>query len=235
MFSTKLRAGLFMMLAFALALAGCAKPTEDPAVRITQIAATVQYQLTQSALLTPSPTATYTPTATATPQPPTPTLNVTVTPPTLTATRPVSNSGDNATYVADVTIPDGTVMTAGTKFTKTWTVKNSGTTTWTKEYQLIYLDGIMGTNNLQAVKLTQDVAPGATIDISVDFTAPQTNGPYVSYWKMYNAAGYVFGDALNLQFSVGSATSTSAPQASATETATFTSTPGTTTTPGTTP
>ena len=230
MFSMKLKLGLLMTLAAALALAGCAKPTEDPVIRITQIAQTVQSQLTQNALLTPSPTVTFTPTVTATPLPPTATVHATAA--TMTATRPSTgggiNSGDNAAYVTDVTIPDGTVVAAGTQFVKTWTVKNTGTTTWTKDYQLIYLDGVMGTNNLQAVKLSKAVAPGETIDISVDFTAPQTNGSYISYWKMYNASGYVFGDALNVQFSVGTPSPTTA---GATATATVTETPTLTATP----
>ena len=65
-------------------------------------------------------------------------------------------------------------------------------------------------------------------NISVDFTAPQTNGSYISYWKMYNASGYVFGDAMNVQFSVGTPSPTTA---GATATATVTETPTITATP----
>lgn len=205
MFSKKVNIGILLMLAGTLALAGCATPTEDPAVKITQIAMTVQAEITQNSLLTPSATATFTPTVTATPMPPTPTANSTAQTATPTSTKPVSPgfTGENATYIADVTIPDGTIVAAGSTFVKTWTIKNTGKTTWTKDYQLIYLEGVMGTNDLKAVKLTDAVAPGGTVDISVEFTAPQTNGPYVSYWKMFNSAGYVFGDAINVKFVVG--------------------------------
>ncbi len=208
MFSKKVQFGILLMLAGSLVLAGCAKPTEDPSVKITQIAMTVQAEITQNALLTPSPTATFTPTVTPTITP-TPTLSGAT--PTPTATRGIvtnPSSGDGATYVADVTIPDGTVVTAGSTFVKTWTVQNTGKTTWTKDYQLIYLDGVIGANNLQAVKLTAPVAPGGTVDISVTFIAPQVNGTYISYWKMYSAAGYAFGDALNVQFVVGTPSGT---------------------------
>ena len=34
-------------------------------------------------------------------------------------------------YLADLTAPDGATMRAGTSFTKTWRVRNSGTSTWT--------------------------------------------------------------------------------------------------------
>ena len=202
MFSKKVQFGILLMFAGTLALSGCAKPTEDPSVRITQIAMTVQAEITQNALLTPSPTATFTPAPTATITP-TPTLSGSPTPAATRAVVVNPSSGDNAIYMDDVTIPDGTVVTAGSTFVKTWKVKNTGTTTWTKDYQLIYLDGVMGTDSLQAVKLTAPVAPGETVDISVNFTAPEVNGSYISYWKMYSAAGFVFGEALNVQFVVG--------------------------------
>jgi len=202
MFSKKVQFGILLMLAGTLALSGCAKPTEDPSVRITQIAMTVQAEITPNALLTPSPTATFTPAPTATITP-TPTLSGSPTPAATRAVVVNPSSGDNAIYMDDVTIPDGTVVTAGSTFVKTWKVKNTGTTTWTKDYQLIYLDGVMGTDSLQAVKLTAPVAPGETVDISVNFTAPEVNGSYISYWKMYSAAGFVFGEAFNVQFVVG--------------------------------
>lgn len=204
MFSKKANFGIVLILAALISLAGCAKPTEDPVLRITQIASTVQAEMTQNALLTPSPTATYTPTVTPTITP-TPTVSTTIQAytPTNISVNSTSSAGDNASYVADVTVPDGTIVKAGSTFTKTWTVQNTGKTTWTTDYQLIYLDGVMGTNNLQAVKLTAPVAPGASVDISVDFTAPQVDGSYISYWKMYSASGYLFGDALNVKFVVG--------------------------------
>jgi hypothetical protein len=215
MLSKKVQFGILLLLASALVLTGCASPTEDPTIKITQIAMTVQAEITQNALLTPSPTATFTPTVTPTITP-TPTLSGSPTPAATLAVVTPPSSGDNAAWVADVTIPDGTVVTAGSNFTKTWTIQNTGTTTWTKDYQLVYLDGILGTNNLRAVKLTAPVAPGGTVDFSVDFTAPQVDGTYVSYWKMYNASGYFFGDSpLNLVFVVGIPT-TATPTATAT-------------------
>jgi hypothetical protein len=38
-----------------------------------------------------------------------------------------------------------------------------------------------------------EVTPGGTIDISVDFTAPDTPGEYQSWWMLQNAAGEKFG------------------------------------------
>jgi murein DD-endopeptidase MepM/ murein hydrolase activator NlpD len=48
---------------------------------------------------------------------------------------------DDAAFVADVTIPDGTEVVAGVPFIKTWRLRNRGTSTWGAGYQLAHLDG----------------------------------------------------------------------------------------------
>lgn len=186
---------------------GAGKPTEDPSVKITEIAATVQAELTQIALLNPSATPTFTPTVTATPSPVTPTLST----PLATITKTLSSgamNGDNAKFDKDVTIPDYSLIKPGTKFVKTWSILNNGTTTWTKDYQLIYLEGLQDETGALFVKLTKDVKPGELLTISVNFTAPAANGMYTSWWKMYSANGYAFGEPVSLLISVGNETAT---------------------------
>ena len=65
-----------------------------------------------------------TPPPTVTGTPPTPT--VTNTPGTVTVTVAPS-SCDKAQFIADVTVRDGTIMSPGQTFTKTWRLKNVGT------------------------------------------------------------------------------------------------------------
>ena len=43
-------------------------------------------------------------------------------------------------FIADVSIPDGTVLAAGSPFVKTWRVKNTGTCAW-ENYKLIFAAG----------------------------------------------------------------------------------------------
>lgn len=211
MFSKKVVLVILVLLVGALSLSACAKPTEDPSVKITQIAMTVVAQMTQNAALTPSATATFTPTATATEIPATPTLSGPTQTPTPVMLPTAAGSADNAKFITDVTIPDGTVFTADTAFTKTWRIQNTGTTTWDTNYSLVYLEGVLGTNNLQSVKLTKSVKPGETVDISVNFTAPKTNGTYISWWRMFSSSGYLFGESMNVQFSVGTTSATVTP------------------------
>lgn len=126
----------------------------------------------------------------------TPTPTATGTPPTATPTgtpgTPVTSSCDRAQFIADVTIPDGTVMTPGQAFKKTWRLKNVGTCAWNRSYQLVFSSGErMGAP--ASLAFPQDVPVGQTIDISVDMTAPSTAGSYRGYWMFKNANGALFG------------------------------------------
>jgi len=101
-------------------------------------------------------------------------------------------SCDVAQFVADVTIPDGTTLAPGTTFVKTWRLKNIGSCTWTTSYSAVFTGG----DQLGApavVPLPTSVAPGATVDISVNMTSPTGNGHYRGNWKLRNASGGLFG------------------------------------------
>ena len=82
---------------------------------------------------------------------------------------------DNVQFIADVTIKDNSTIEPGKSFVKTWSVKNTGNTTWTTDYQLVFVRGdrlgIAG-----SVNVPKSVAPGGTVDISVNMTAPASAG-----------------------------------------------------------
>jgi fibronectin type 3 domain-containing protein len=104
---------------------------------------------------------------------------------------------DWAQFVADVTVPDGTTFAANATFTKTWRLKNIGFCTWTTSYALVFDSG----NNMggpTSVNLPSSVAPGQTVDLSVDLTAPSSPGHYIGYWKLMNASGVRFGIGANM-------------------------------------
>jgi hypothetical protein len=95
-------------------------------------------------------------------------------------------------FIKDVTIPDGTQLSAGEVFTKTWRLQNRGTCTWTPDYMLVYTSGDqMGSTT--AVRLPGNVAPGQTVDVSVTLTAPASAGYHISYWMLRNPSGALFG------------------------------------------
>jgi hypothetical protein len=183
-----------IIIALALLLAGCQNqgtattaPTLD-ATALNQTAvsqATADAEKTQSAPtapVTPEPTQTWTPV------------------PTLDRTRP-SNSTPTpeipcnqaaAGHPIDVTIPDGTVLTPGESFSKTWRLENVGSCDWTRFYAVTFFSG-NSLNAIQTQNLAQDVAPGQTIDLTVDMEAPMEPGIYQSNWMFSDASGALFG------------------------------------------
>jgi hypothetical protein len=108
---------------------------------------------------------------------------------------------DWAQFIADVTVPDGTTYAPGATFTKTWRLKNIGTCTWTTNYALVFTRGTqMGAP--AAVNFPSNVAPGQTVDLTVNLTAPNSAGHYFGYYMLRNAGGTNFGigTAANREF-----------------------------------
>jgi hypothetical protein len=167
-----------------------------------------------------------TPTRTASaplPPPATPTLQVTqlvtatfAMPGTAAPTEAIVATGDQAEFIKDVNVPDGTTFKPNEAFTKTWRLRNSGSTTWTTGYSIIYIDGaLMGAQPV--VSLKDEVPPGRIADISVDMIAPADQGTYRGYWKLRNASGEIFGmgpggiEAIWVEIVVGSALAAGTP------------------------
>jgi uncharacterized repeat protein (TIGR01451 family) len=108
-------------------------------------------------------------------------------------TTPVVTTCNQAQLVADVNMPDGTVVTAGANFTKTWRLKNVGTCTWTSGYLLIWDHGEpMGAPATMPLT-TASVPPGSTVDVSVPLRAPAAAGTYQADFRMRAPDGIVFG------------------------------------------
>lgn len=99
---------------------------------------------------------------------------------------------DAASFVSDVTYPDGSIVSRGTTFTKIWRLKNVGTCTWTTSYAIVFVGGEQF-GAPSAVSLPGSVGPGQTIDISVNLTAPNADGRHRGDWKLRNASGVLFG------------------------------------------
>lgn len=188
-------------LVFALILTACAPatpidPTPDVNAVRTSAANTVVAELTLTAV-------SFTPTSappTDTPEP-TPTetqITIVSTDPTQIALGTPGALCDDYDFdisTLDVTVPDGTPMTPGQEFVKTWKIKNTGICTWNTEYQAIFSYSSPPNEDMDAqpIPLASLVAPGQEVEVSVQFKAPTTPGEYTGYWTMVNAAGIPFG------------------------------------------
>lgn len=196
--------GVFTLAACAGILGG--KGGDSLSAQQTQVMSTVSAALTQQAFQTLVGGATQEVQVTPSPQIPdlqviptqvsvSPTVGVITEEPTVapTATPTTISLPCNAVgFVKDVTVPDGTELTAGAKFTKTWRLINNGTCTWTSAYDLVFVDGsVMGAP--AAVALKGDVRPGEMVDLSVDLVAPAAGGVYKGSWMLRDASDKNFG------------------------------------------
>lgn len=131
---------------------------------------------------TPEPSATPSASPTATFKP---ALASTETPTPLPTVQ--TDCKNNALYVADVTIPDNTRLKAGEAFTKTWRLKNTGTCIWNVRYALVYVGG----EQMGALVTTplSETPPGATLDVSVNLTAPAADGVYTGLFELRSPQG----------------------------------------------
>ncbi|MCJ7735420.1 MAG: NBR1-Ig-like domain-containing protein, partial [Anaerolineales bacterium] len=77
-------------------------------------------------------------------------------------------------------------------FTYIWTIKNIGTTTWTTDYDLVFISGTKMTNKV-VVPFSHNVKPGKTIELSLPLTAPKIPGTYQGFWMLGNKSGETFG------------------------------------------
>jgi hypothetical protein len=144
-------------------------------------------------------------TVTETGVPPSATVAPTIPPVPTATTQPtviVSPSAtalpcNRADFIMDVNYPGNTIVKAGQSFTKTWRLKNSGTCSWTVEYDLAFVSGDkMGASDL--TQLTSgSIPPGGTADVSVNLTAPSDGGTYVGHFQLRDAQGNNFGIGAN--------------------------------------
>jgi hypothetical protein len=163
----------------------------------TAAAQTVIAEFTQTAVAAPPtqvPTDTQAPTATSeTMVPTTESLEATAEIPLEASPTPITC--DDANFdpaTVDVSVPDGTEMTPGQDFVKTWKIKNTGTCTWGSGYSVIFAFGEKMSG--VAEPLTTAVAPNEEVEVSVRFKAPQDVGQYSSTWRMANANNSPFGE-----------------------------------------
>jgi len=94
-----------------------------------------------------------------------------------------------AAFIADVTIPDSSVVAPGSQFVKTWRVRNSGTCDWGSGLKTVFVEG----NQLggPSVVSLEPVDAGRTLDIAITLKAPTNPGTYQGKWQLRAPNGAV--------------------------------------------
>jgi hypothetical protein len=205
-----------------LAILACNMPGSSEPTSVVNAVSTSVAQ-TAAAMLTTSPVAptVRVPTigpATATNLPPPPPT----TPPTAT---PIPCN--RVEFVSDVSYPDNTAVLAGTSFTKTWRLKNTGSCTWTTGYQIIFDKGDRMSAPDAVPVTTGSIGPGSTADTSVNLIAPVSPGTYRGNYLLRAPDGTRFGIGAGGSGNFWVQIVVPSPTATATSTATPTVTPTT--------
>jgi hypothetical protein len=202
MFTWRTWKSLAIIVFLMVALLACNFPknsltaTQDNGLIYTVSAQTLEAEMTRIAIVEPpsSPVLPTLPPAVETNTPPaqtqTPVPSTDTPAPSPTAT---TIACDNLEFVDDITIEDGTEISAGEPFQKVWRLKNVGTCTWTSAYDLVFDSGAqMGAPDSQQLT-TGTVEPGQQIDVAVNLVAPDDPGKYRGNFKLRNASEIVFG------------------------------------------
>lgn len=111
-------------------------------------------------------------------------------------------SADSEFVGFSTTLTNHKAVPAGSTFTYKWQFKNTGGTTWTDDYRLVYApdeansDPMLGQTSfvLTDVMTPAPAGVGDTVTITLNFTAPDLFGrTYRSRWELQDPAGNTFG------------------------------------------
>ena len=128
----------------------------------------------------------------------------TVVAPPAAATAPLGDACNNSIYIADLTVPDGTVLQPGEDFKKVWQFRNTGSCTWDEGYALVFVGGDTAIDpvNYEITDSRDFIAPGEDAEFDIPLTAPLTEGSYQGTWRMRSDSGVFFGTFLTVVFEV---------------------------------
>jgi uncharacterized protein YkwD len=105
-----------------------------------------------------------------------------------TSTPSPANCASAAILLRDITIHDNAQVNAGEKFTKTWEFQNTGTCPWI-DYTMKFSMGDPMSAPLSAP--IADTLPNEKVQVSVELTAPSTDGAYIAFFTLNDSAGNV--------------------------------------------
>lgn len=131
---------------------------------------------------------------------------------TQTSTAACEDSATNTAWLRDKAIYDvkavNTPLAPNKPFIMTWTFLNTGTCIWDNVYQMYYESGTSMTRsaNFAILDVGETVAPGQTVTVDIEMTAPAEDGEYQAIWRLQNHRGEALMN-FGVMIKVGSASS----------------------------
>jgi len=95
-----------------------------------------------------------------------------------------------ATFVKDVTLPDGISCSPNIHVTKTWALKNTGVVDWPPGVKLTFVSGELKPTKVADVPAA---AAGSIVEVTAFIQVPSTPKQYTGYYRLCTADGQRFG------------------------------------------
>ena len=109
---------------------------------------------------------------------------------------------DCEAFVADITVPDGTTVSPGQTFSKTWRLRNCGTTNWSN-LTAVRVGGTYGPTSFQV----PTIAPGMTADVTIPVSAPTQPGLSRATYRLQAPDGHYANNSFWVEVNVVAAAS----------------------------
>ncbi|KAF9454162.1 hypothetical protein P691DRAFT_657056 [Macrolepiota fuliginosa MF-IS2] len=112
----------------------------------------------------------------------------------------------SAMFVEDVTVLDGQIFPPGAEFMKCWRMFNDSEHDWPETTELVYVAGeVLGMKKGGVVHVGL-VKSGTEVEVwTGELKAPDMAGRYVSYWRLRDGNGELFGDSIWIDIIVADA------------------------------
>jgi len=104
----------------------------------------------------------------------------------------------SATFVADITVPDGQIFPPGAEFVKCWRVLNDGGCDWPETTELVFVAGdALVIDKQSQISTVGSVKAGVEVDLwTGELKAPDAAGRYVGCWRLRDEKGNLFGNSI---------------------------------------
>merc|ERR1719329_1330409 len=104
--------------------------------------------------------------------------------------------GRKSRFISDVTLPDGTVVTPGSKVCKIWKLANCGSQEWPSGTKLLHVGGDSLLERPQEPIVVHPAAANGDVNVAADLVAPEDPGRYISYFRLCGPRGMRFGQRI---------------------------------------
>lgn len=123
---------------------------------------------------------------------------------TVPATPPATDCIEGLTVLTETGYLDAAPVEAGQTVGRIWRVRNTGSCTWTPEYELVHVEGSsFGTT---PIALGASVTPGEEVELRLAVFAPATPGLQSGGWALRSPSGSLLGAGsrpLRIRLNVG--------------------------------